>query len=71
MVKHGSNHGDDDFESLRAVEFARFLEILGCTEEYMPAVLKFIRAEAIAGGRSESVSEPVRKASEVPIRSSS
>lgn len=71
MVKYGSNHGDDGFESLRAVEFARFLEILGCTEECMPAVLKFIRTEAMAGGSFESVSEPVRKTSEVPVRASS
>lgn len=70
MVKHGSNHGDDDFESLRAVEFARFLEILGCTEEYMPAVLKFVRAEAMSKG-SDAVAEPVRKAAEIPARDSS
>lgn len=70
MVKHGSNHGDEDFESLRAVEFARFLEILGCTEEYLPAVLKFVRAEAMIKA-SDAVSEPVRKAAEIPEKASS
>lgn len=70
MVKHGSNHGDGDFESLRAVEFARFLEILGCTGEYLPAVLKYVRAEAMANPGVASVSEPVRKAADVPVRRS-
>lgn len=67
MVKHGSNHGDGDFESLRAVEFARFLEILGCTDEYLPAVLKFVRAEAMIKPEAASVAEPVRKAAEVSV----
>lgn len=71
MVKHASNHGDEDFESLRAVEFARLLEILGCTSEHLPAVLKFLRAESPVHGETNPVPHPLRKAAEVRERASS
>lgn len=70
MVKYALSHGDEGFESHRAVEFVRFLEILGCTDEYAGAVAKSIQESAL-GGSVRNVRSEVKRAAAVSSKESS